>query len=89
MSTSQLCHISREFWRLKKPNCGSLELFLPFLQQEVPGDNMNKVSILHLNEIKASHLMIGLMLGLFIITFMPMFAQHSELSKDSLSAKYV
>ena len=50
---------------------------------------MNKVSILHLNEIKASHLIIGLMLGLFIITFMPMFAQHSELSKDSLSAKYV
>ena len=50
---------------------------------------MSQVSILHLNQIKASGLIIGLMLGLFIITFMLMFAQHSELSKDSLSAKHV
>ena len=88
-STSPLCSISLEFWSLKKPNCGILELFLPILQQEVPGDNMSQVSILHLNQIKASGLIIGLMLGLFIITFMLMFAQHSELSKDSLSAKHV
>ena len=88
-ASSPLCRISREFWSLKKPNCGILELFLPILQQEVPGDNMSQVSILHLNQIKASGLIIGLMLGLFIITFMLMFAQHSELSKDSLSAKHV
>ena len=82
-ASSPLHRKDGDFWRRDKHSSRTPELILPILKDMVPGEDMEPMTILKFSKTKVSHLTIGFLLGLFMLSY----AQHPELSSDLLRAQ--